>query len=60
MCLFLDKWFKPFDGFRGGNALAAVVQVNEDVSVVTHSQFLHVGYILIAGFSWNRIGLPFP
>ena len=38
----LDKRFQTLDSFRGGNALAAIIQVDEDVTVIAHSQFLHV------------------
>jgi hypothetical protein len=40
--LLLDKRFQTLDSFRGGNALAAIIQVDEDVTVIAHSQFLHV------------------
>ena len=40
--LLLHEGFQSFSRFLGGDALAAVVQVDEDIAVVAHAQFLHV------------------
>ena len=41
--ILLDKGLEAFSGILGSDALAAVVQVDENVAVVAHAEFLHVG-----------------
>ena len=42
LALLLHKGFQPLHGFGRGDALAAVVEVDEYVAVVAHAKLFHV------------------
>ena len=51
----MDERLESFGGLSGSDALAAVVQVDEDVAVMAHAQFLHVGQLAQAVAALNAL-----
>ena len=43
--LFLAEGLQAANGLGRGDALATVVEVDEDVTVIAHAEFLHVGQL---------------
>ena len=39
------EWFDVLDGFLGADPLLVIIQIDQDVSAVTHTHLIHIGQL---------------